>query len=232
MKYLLALRSKASFFPALPYAFQHWKFLSRSWQSVLCYASQMWCRPKSLSTLRHAIPWLSTEPFNFGGLGVWCEAMTAVRRSQQIRAKQNHSCILSSDCPRVILSVLGPCCLRWGKVKKRVFRKVDSIWRDGSTLSWRCKTKGRSQGNGECLCSLKVCKIKDINNARVPDGTLVIMHEAMWLWYSGLSNFSEACSRAVTCPGQEPPKDCLTNPKYNQEKCVRGKELWELPPQK
>lgn len=115
MKYLLALRSKASFFPALPYAFQHWKFLSRSWQSVLCYASQMWCRPKSLSTLRHAIPWLSTEPFNFGGLGVWCEAMTAVRRSQQIRAKQNHSCILSSDCPRVILSVLEPCCLWWGK---------------------------------------------------------------------------------------------------------------------
>lgn len=168
----------------------------------------MWCRPKSLSTLRHAIPWLSTEPFNFEGLGVWCEAMTAVRRSQQIRVKQNHSCILSSDCPCVILSVLGRCCLWWG----RVFRKVESIWHDGFTLFQRCKTKGRSHGNGECLCSLKVCKIRDINNAHVPDGTQVIMNETVWLWYSGLSNFSEPCSRAVTCHGQEPPKDWLTNP--------------------
>lgn len=168
----------------------------------------MWCRPKSLSTLRHAIPWLSTEPFNFEGLGVWCAAMTAVRRSQQIRAKQNHSCILSSDCPRVILSVLEPCCLRWGK---ECFGK----WIQFGMMvlhSSGGESKGRSQGNGECLCSLRVCKIRDINDAHVPDGTLVIRNEAMWLWYSGLSNFSEACSRVVTCPGQEPPKDCLSNP--------------------
>ena len=57
--------------------------------------------------------------------------------------------------------------------------KVHSIWLDGFTLFQRCKTKGRSQGNGECLCSLKVCEIRDINNAHVPDGTEVIMNEAM-----------------------------------------------------
>lgn len=169
----------------------------------------MWCRPKSLSTLRHAVPRLSTEPFNFEGLGAWCEAMTAVSRSQQVGVKQNHSCVLSSDCPHVILSVPEPCCLWWGK---ECFGKCIQFGMMVLHSSKGVKPREEAKGMGECLCSLKVCKIRDINNARVPDGTEVRMNEAMWLWYSGSSNFSEACSRSVIFPGQEPSKDGLTNP--------------------